>query len=177
MSYLKTTTPSEATGDVADVYQEMTASFGGVPSIFQAHSAVPFHLRQRWEFIKHSMQNANLSGALQATIRMTVSQSTACAYCIDMNAGMLINMFGWTPDQVAATQADPANANLDERETALLLFILKAVKDSNTTTQADVDALRAFDYSDEDIYEGLALGAWMVAGDIVSNTLHVERDF
>jgi hypothetical protein len=28
MSYLKTVTTSEATGDVADVYQEVTASFG-----------------------------------------------------------------------------------------------------------------------------------------------------
>lgn len=177
MSYLKTVSLSDATGDVADVYQEITDSFGGVPGIMQVHSAVPFHLRQKWEFIKHSMQNANLSGALQATIRMTVSQDTACTYCIDMNAGMLINMFGWTVDQVAATQADPTNANLDEREIALLLFILKAVKDSNSTTRADVDALRAFGYSDEDIYEGLALGAWMVAGDIVSNALHVERDF
>jgi AhpD family alkylhydroperoxidase len=108
---------------------------------------------------------------------MTVSQATACAYCIDMNAGMLINMFGWTPEQVAATQANAANANLEERETALLLFILKAVKESNNTTQADVDALRAVGYSDADIFDGLLLGARMVAADIVSNALHVERDF
>lgn len=177
MSYLKTISTTEASGDVAAVYREMTAVFGGVPGIMQVHSAVPFHLRQKWEFIKHSLQNPNLSGALQATVRMTVSQGTNCAYCIDMNGGMLINRFGWTPDQVAETQADPINANLDEREKALLLFILKAVKDSNSTTQADVDALRALGYNDEDIYEGLALGAWMVAGDIVSNALHVERDF
>ena len=177
MSYLKTISTAEATGDVAAVYQEVTAGFGGVPGIMQVHSVVPFHLRQKWDFIKHSLQNPNLSGALQTTVRMTVSQGTNCAYCIDMNAGMLINRFGWTLDQVAATQADPAAANLDEREKALLLFILKAVKDSNSTTPADVDALRAFGYSDEDIYEGLALGAWMVAGDIVSNALHVERDF
>ncbi len=74
-------------------------------------------------------------------------------------------------------QAQYAEPEFVKRETVLLLFILKAVKDSNSTTQADVDALRALGYSDEDIYEGLALGAWMVAGDIVSNALHVERDF
>ncbi|WP_296824855.1 hypothetical protein [Thiobacillus sp.] len=31
-----------------------------------------------------------------------VSQAGHCTYCIDMNAGMLINVAGWTPDQVAA---------------------------------------------------------------------------
>jgi uncharacterized peroxidase-related enzyme len=177
MSYLKTVTTSDATGDLAEIYQEITAAFGGVPAIMQAWSVVPFHLRQQWEFIKHSMHNENLSRALQACIRMTVSQATACAYCIDMNAGMLINMFGWTPEQVAATQADPANANLDEREKAVLLFVLKAVKDSTSTTQADIDALRAVGYSDQDIFDGLALAARMVAADIISNALHVERDF
>ncbi|MEN9501209.1 MAG: hypothetical protein RI964_494 [Pseudomonadota bacterium] len=177
MSYLNTTTPSDATGEVAAIYQEITAAFGGVPSIIQALSTQPFYLKQQWEWIKHTIHNPDLSGALQAVIRMTVSQATACAYCIDMNAGMLINMFGWTAEQVAATQADPANANLDEREKALLLFVLKAVKDSTSTTQADVDALRAFGYADNAIFEGLAIGARMVAADLISNALHVERDF
>jgi alkylhydroperoxidase family enzyme len=40
-----------------------------------------------------------------------------------------------------------------------------------------VDALRAVGYSDADIFDGLLLGARMVAADIVSNALHVERDF
>jgi uncharacterized peroxidase-related enzyme len=177
MSYLTTVSPSDATGDLAAIYQEITATFGNVPAIMQAWSVAPFQLRQQWEFIKHSMHNQNLSSTLQACIRMTVSQATACAYCIDMNAGMLINMFGWTPEQVAATQANAANANLEAREIALLLFILKAVKESTNTTQADVDALRAVGYSDADIFDGLLLGARMVAADIVSNALHVERDF
>ena len=123
------------------------------------------------------INNPDLSGAHQAVIRMTVSQTTACTYCIDMNAGMLLNMFGWTAEQVAATQADPTQANLDEREKALLLFVLKAVKNSNSTTQADVDAVRAFGYADNAIFEGLAIGARMVMSDIISNALHVERDF
>ena len=88
-----------------------------------------------------------------------------------------MNRFGWTLEQVEATQADPANANLPAREIALLLFVLKAVKDSNSSTQADVDGVRAVDYSDEDIFNALALGARMVAGDIMANALHVERDF
>lgn len=177
MSYLTTQTPDNATGDVAAVYQEITSAFGGVPSILQALSTSPFLLRQQWEFIKYSLKNPNLSGALQACIRMTVSQQTTCAYCVDMNAGMLVNMFGWTLEQVEATKADPAHANLPARETALLLFVLKAVKDSHSTTQADVDAVRAVDYSDEDIFNALAIGARMVAGDIMANALHVERDF
>lgn len=177
MSYLSQIPPADATGDVADIYHEIATAFGGVPSIIQMWSVAPFHLRQQWEFIQHSMKNPRLSGALQTAIRMTVSQKTDCAYCVDMNAGMLLNMFGWTQEQVAATQADSANANLEEREKAMLLFILKAVKDSNSTTQADFDMLRSHGYSDQDIFEGLAIGARMVAGDMVANALHVERDF
>ncbi len=177
MSYLTIQTPDNATGDVAAVYQEITGAFGSVPAILQVLSASPFQLRQQWEFIKYSVQNPRLSRELQACIRMTVSQRTACTYCVDMNAGMLVNLFGWTLDQVEATKTNPSQANLPAREQTLLLFVLKAVENSHSTTQADVNELRGLDYSDEDILDALAVGARMVAGDIIANALHVERDF
>ena len=177
MSYLQSVSIQDATGDVAAVYQEITAAFGGVPAIIQLWSVSPFHLRQQWEFIKNSMQNEKLSGAFQPVMRMTVAQETSCNYCIDMNAGMLINMFDWSMEQVAATKDNPAHANLDDSQKAILLFVLKAVKDSKSITQADIDALHALDYSDKDIFEAAAMGTRMIGGDLLSNIFHVERDF
>ncbi|MGB3915954.1 MAG: hypothetical protein WBL07_00820 [Thiothrix litoralis] len=58
MSYLNTTTPSDATGEIAAIYAEIAAAFGGVPSIIQASSTQPFYLKQQWEWIKHTLTSS-----------------------------------------------------------------------------------------------------------------------
>jgi uncharacterized peroxidase-related enzyme len=177
MSYLSFVKPEEATDVVADVYQQIQQTLGSVPSILQALSISPFYLKQHWEHLAHLMQNPNLSPALQACIRLTVSQTTQCAYCIDFNAGLLINAFGWTPEQVASLKQDPTQANLSDHEKLMLLFVLKAVKQSNSVTKADFEALKASGYTENDIFDALNAGARMLSGDIIANALHIERDF
>ncbi len=86
-------------------------------------------------------------------------------------------MMGWTLEQVAATRADPAAAQLPERDKALLLFVLNAVQDATSVVAADLDALRSFGWSDGDILDALAHGARMVAGAIIINAFKIVRDF
>jgi hypothetical protein len=106
MSILHTVSPEAATGEVAEIYAQIASAWGRVPTVIQLFSANPFLLRQQWEYYGSMMQHPTLSFALTACIRMLVSQAGSCSYCIDMNAGMLIQMAGWTPEQVAAPRAD-----------------------------------------------------------------------
>jgi uncharacterized peroxidase-related enzyme len=177
MSLLQTISPAEATGDVATIYANLQKGFGSVPNAFQMASVSPAMLKQQFEFVSHYLAHPNLSGPLLACIRMLVSSQTACEYCIGMNAGMLINLMGWTPEQVSATQADPANANLPPRETAMLIFVLKTTREPLAVTAADVDALRGLGWNDADIFDAANHGARMVAMDILLNAFKVERDY
>ena len=177
MSLLKTIPVESATGEVAQLYEDIKKGLGMVPAPFQALSASPALLKQRLDFIGYYMRHPNLSPALLACIRMLVSQQSHCAYCIGMNAGLLINRLGWTQEQVSATQADPNAANLPEREKSLLLFVLAAVRDSLAVTADDLNALRTQDWSDADILDATNHGARMIAADILINTFKVERDF
>ena len=177
MSLLKTATPENATGEVAEIYAQMRAVWGSVPNVLRVWSASPFLLRQQWDLIGYSMSHPTLPGPLLACVRMLVSQMGRCDYCIDMNAGLLVDMMGWTPDQVAATRAEPSAANLPERERALLLLVLRAVQNPAAVNTGDMDALRGLGWSDGDILDAVAHGARMVAGDIIINAFKVERDF
>jgi AhpD family alkylhydroperoxidase len=114
---------------------------------------------------------------LTACIRMLVSQAGHCDYCIDMNAGMLINMAGWTPEQIAATRADFHDSPLSPAEKMLLGLVLKATRDSSSVSALDMQAARAAGWSDGDILDAVNHGARMVAGDIIINGFKVERDF
>ena len=177
MSILQTVTPETATGEVAEIYAQIQNAWGQVPTAIQAYSANPFLLKQQWEYYGSIMQHPTLKMPLTTCIRMLVSQAGNCTYCIDMNAGMLINMAGWTPDQVAATRANYLDSPLTSQEKTLLGLVLKMTRDSTSITPADMQAARDAGWSDSDILDAVNHGARMVAGDIIINGFKVERDF
>jgi uncharacterized peroxidase-related enzyme len=177
MCILQTVTPESATGEVAEIYAQIKSAWGYVPTAIQVLSANPFLLRHQWEYYGSFMQHPTLTFPMTASIRMLVSQAGQCAYCIDMNAGMLIQMAGWTPEQVAATRADFNDSPLSTQEKTLLGLVLKATRDSNSVNAADLQAARDAGWSDRDILDAVNYGARMVAADIVINAFKVERDF
>lgn len=177
MSILDTVTPDNATGEVAEIYGQIRQAWGHVPAAIQVFSANPFLLRHQWEYYGSIMQHPTLSLPLTACIRMLVSQAGSCDYCIDMNAGMLINAAGWTPEEVAATRADFNDSPLSAPEKLLLGLVLKATRDARGVSAADLAAARGAGWSDSDILDAVNHGARMVAGDIVISGFKVERDF
>jgi uncharacterized peroxidase-related enzyme len=177
MSLIHMIQPADAVGEVAEIYAQIEQAFGAVPNVLKIWSISPVLLKQQWDFIRYSMQHPNLSGALLACIRMLVSRGSHCDYCVEMNAGMLVNVYGWTPGQIESMVDNPADANLPHNELAMLALVLKAVTHSTGMAQADIAHVRSQGYSDQDILDAVAHGARMAAGDIVINAFKVEKDF
>ena len=177
MSILQTVKPENATGEVAAIYAQIQEAWGNVPTAIQVFSSNPVLLKQQWEYYGSIMQHPTLSMPLTTCIRMLVSQAGNCGYCIDMNAGMLINMAGWTPEQVAAIRADYKNSPLSDKEKTLLSLVLKSTTDSNNVHASDLQAARTAGWSDSEILDAVNHGARMVASDILINGFKVERDF
>lgn len=177
MTLIQTVSPETATGEVAAVYAEVKERFGFIPAVLQLRSASPTLLRLMMEGQGYYMQHPTLSAPLLACIRMLVSQRNQCTYCIDLNASLLINMFGWSQDQVEATRTDIAAANLSAKDKAMLRFVVDAVADPHAVQASTLDTLRALGWSDADILDGLNHGAVMSASDILINAFKVERDF
>ncbi|MDP2787035.1 MAG: carboxymuconolactone decarboxylase family protein [Pseudomonadota bacterium] len=177
MSLLKTVAPESATGEIAEIYAQIQNAWGRVPTPMQLRSVSPFLLKHQWAYYSSIMQHPTLTLPLTACIRMLVSQAGNCSYCIDMNSGMLINMAGWTPEQVAATRANFNDSPLSDKEKTLLGLVLKVTRDPNGVNAADVQAARDAGWSEGDIFDAANHGAGMVAGDILINAFKVERDF
>lgn len=177
MSLLKTVAPEAANGEIAAIYAQIQNAWGRVPTPMQLRSVSPFMLQHQWAYYSNIMQHPTLSMPLTACIRMLVSQAGNCSYCIDMNAGMLINMAGWTPEQVAATRADFNASPLSAKEKVLLGLALKVTRDPVGVNAADVQAARDAGWTEGDIFDAANHAAGMVAGDLLINAFKVERDF
>ncbi|MBF0556080.1 MAG: hypothetical protein HQK96_16265 [Nitrospirae bacterium] len=92
-----------------------------------------------------------------------------------MNKNRLIQS-GIGIDVLNETIKDPRKAPLPENEKALLLFVLKAVKNPHSVVGGDVEELLKLGWSDRDILDALVQGANMVAADILIDTFKVEQD-
>lgn len=177
MPLISTVLPQQATGEVAQTYQQIQQLFGRLPNALQLFSCSPNLLKQTWQEVSYYGQHSSLNLALLATLRMLISTVNKCDYCIDFNKSLLINMLNWTPEQVQATQADPDQAPLTDKEKALLKLVLIAVNTPHAVTAEDIQALRALGWQEQDILEAVAHGARHVAIDIIFNTFKIEQDF
>jgi len=178
MPLIQTIKPEEATGELAELYGNIAAMRGRVSNSAQIFSASPELIKQQMSFIEYYMlKQKSLSMPLLASIRMLISDKNSCSYCVDMNASILINMAGWTPKEVEAMRADPQNAKLDEKEKAMLLFVLKAVRTPHDVNAQDVQKLRDLGYKDGEILDATNHGARMSAIDIIFDAFKIEKDF
>jgi uncharacterized peroxidase-related enzyme len=177
MSIVTTVAPEQASGKVAELYGKIRQVMGRVPNAFQMYSASPALMEQQWHQVEYFMQHPSLSPTLLAMIRMLVSQHNDCQYCVGFNESLLINRVGLSPEQVAATKLNPADAPLPEKDQAMLQFVLKATNTPKAIDKAGMDQLRAMGWSDGDILDAVYHGARNVGVDIVFNAFKIDNDF
>jgi alkylhydroperoxidase family enzyme len=177
MPIINTIEPQNAVGELAKLYEQIMAMRGNIGSNAKLLSSSPEILRQQMEFIGYYIKHQTLSMALLASIRIFVSSSADCKFCVDFNTAMLINMMGWSAEQVAAMRENIDEAPFKEKEKIMLKFVVKGVKEPHKISADDMQTLRNLGWSDGDILDGLNHGARMLAIDILFNAFKIEKDF
>lgn len=174
MPLIQTIAPEDATGELAKIYKVIEAMRGSVGNNARLFSISPELLRQQMDFITFYTNHPTLSMPLLAAIRIMVSSGEECRFCVDYNTAMLINMAGWSSDQVAAMRKDPKSANLPEREIAMLNLAIKAVRNAHGVNANDLDTLREMGWSDADMFDAINHATRMLSTDIIFNTFKIE---
>ena len=175
MSLLNLIEKDDATGRVAEIYETMIKNMGFIPNAFKVYSPSEFVLDKQFANLGHYMRHKTLGGKLLAFIRLLVSEQEQCAYCVGMNSGILLQ-YGVLPEMLAGIKQDPSAAPLEEKDLAMLLFVLNVVKNSNGIVQDDVDKLRNLGWSDTDILEAAYHGASQIGADKIFNAFKIESD-
>jgi alkylhydroperoxidase family enzyme len=175
MALIHTTPPEKAEGKLAELYAEVEQMFGRVPNNARMLGVSPALLENQLQLMEHYMGHPTLSTPFLATVRMLVSQACRSPYCQNLNSGLLLKA-GFTKEQIAAMQADPTKAPLDEKQKALLLFVLKACENPHSVAAEEMDQLRSLGWSEVDIVDAVAHGARMVGTNIIFNTFKIDQD-
>ncbi len=161
MALITTVSPEKAEGQIAQAYKPFLDTIGVVPKPLEMMSSSPVLLKLQAEPIGYFMQPPPLGLPLLTFIRLLVAVEYDYEFCIGFNSGLLESQ-GISADQLSSAKTDPSQAPLEEKDKAMLLFVLKAVKNPEAVEQNDVDGLRELGWNDKDIFDAVAHGMGMI---------------
>jgi len=165
---------ADAKDDVKAVYTEIKAAFGIVPEPIKGLSLNPAILRNTWEMYKTMGSNKAFSPKTTTMMRYLIAEANHCKYCVGFNKGMMLNIFKMSEDEINTLQKDPSTAKLDEKQKAMLLFMLKSTSHPSDVNQLDIDALKKLGWSETDIMEGVKQATEMVATSLFIDTFKIQ---
>ena len=139
--------PPEVSAEIGDVSERI----GFLPNVARLLAITPSHFVGWWRYFDDLMRGpSGLSKTQREMIAVVVSAESQCPYCLAAHAAAL-RLRTKDPELVDRLSVNYRHVDLDPRDRALLDFAVKLTKTPEECGQSDLEQLRVFDYSDEDI--------------------------
>ncbi|QKH36540.1 carboxymuconolactone decarboxylase family protein [Achromobacter pestifer] len=163
---------SSASADRKALLTQIHGAFGATPNMFKAVANSPAALQSMWGAFG-ALGGGVIPAKLGEQIAVAVADRNACEYCLAAHTA-LGRKAGASADEMSAAQAGDA---ADPKTAAALRFALKLVEARGQVSAADVQAVRAAGYSDQEIVEILAHVALNLFTNYVNVAFAVPVDF
>lgn len=165
MSILRTTTEAEATGLVAELYDDDIRDLGYVPSHTKAMAMNPEAVKAFEQLIRAIAGPMNKRR--YELITLAAAEAIGSQACRVAHSRKSLNYMEQA--EIVAVVTDFHDAGLSEAEVAMMEFAQKLSRDSATMTDADSQRLRDVGFDDREIVD-IALAA--AARNYYSRALH-----
>jgi len=166
--------PGDDQQEAQAILSAVEEQMGFVPDGIRLYAISPPLLKTFVGTVGYFRAHPTLSQELLAMIRYLVSSEAQCSFCIDLNAGFLLNM-GKTREQLDAAMSNTADAPLSDSEKVVLQLALASIDHPQDVTQADIQRARDAGFSDREIFDVVAIAANNKAFTHVLKTFKVEQ--
>jgi uncharacterized peroxidase-related enzyme len=173
VAFIRTIPPAEAEGPVREMYEQVRGRFGHVPNWAQAFSLRP-GVMDGWVALLKSVQSS-LSVRRYELATLAAARALRSSYC-SLAHGSVLATRVFDPHAVTAIMRGSPDSPLDAGERAMMAFAEKVALDADRITVADVEALRAHGYLDEEIFDVAATAAARCFFSKLLDALGVQAD-
>lgn len=161
MPLLKTVTTETAQQDVAHVLNGFVEVLGEVPKPLLMLANSPGLFMQQAALIGYFRDHKNLEHGLLTCIRYLAAEKLNYAACIEFN-GNILKKQGMTDSDLAAMVANPSTAPIEEKEVALLNFVVGGLENPDSASAADMTKLQDLGWQESDIIDAVQIGFGMM---------------
>ena len=174
MSHIDTIDESDATGDLADLYEQIVRSRGKLANILQVHSLNPDALAAHLDLYDILQFGPSPLGRPEReAIAVVVSAANGCAYCVRHHAEAL-QAYWKDEDRVDQLAADFRKADLDAKLKAACTYADRLTRSADASSEDHVEALRNAGWSDRAILDITLVTAYFNFVNRIANGLGVS---
>ncbi len=153
MSWLRTPEEGEVPEEARALFDKPREKLGFVPNVLRNFALRPRHLA-RWQahYDELMLGESGLSKAEREMIAVAVSVANRCHYCIVSHSAALRKRTG----DAALADAIASNykyAELSAKQREMLDFAVKLTRSIESVERADVEALLAIGWTEEDVFD------------------------
>jgi uncharacterized peroxidase-related enzyme len=148
--FLQTIAEKDATGRVAECYENERSQVGFVPEAARCFTTRPDLLPIFEDFFAGIRSGFSLGAREWGLVTLIAAKHIPSTYCSHVYSQRLIKLLG-SKDEVFAIQRDYRTAGLSSKDVEMLAYAEKVTKDASKVTQHDIDRLRAVGFSDQQI--------------------------
>jgi alkylhydroperoxidase family enzyme len=174
MSLLKTVAPENAEGVIKEYYSLFLEKRGIIPKPFEMLSVNPELFKIQAAILTYYMKHPTLSFPLLTHIRYAVAKEYDFQYCTSFNKDLL-KLKGLDEEELAKIEAESGQSLLEEKDNAILSFVLKAIKHPATVGQQDINVLHNLGWTDKDIADAMYHGVQMVNLSILMKAFKMDN--
>lgn len=153
MSWIKIIEENEATGELAEIYQDIIRKRGKLSNIMKIHSLNPQSMKDHMNLYIHLMfGKSGLSRSERELIGVVVSSTNQCQYCIHHHAEALL--FYWKDERkIQSLIENFREVDLTERERAIAEYAEALTLSPSTMNETHILQLRKAGFTDEEILD------------------------
>ena len=159
------------------VFGAAREQFGFLPNFFTAQTARPDLIDAEAALSANLLlKDGALSRRQKEYIFLVCSAANLSTYCVTAHCEMvrMLRLEGPEPEQIAI---DHVHAKIPMTDKALLNFCAKLNSQSSKISAADVEALRTYGFSEQQILEAVLLVGWAKFANTVAFGLGTVPDF
>ena len=166
--------PDDLRGPIDDI----AAKSGFVPNVFSALAHRPGELRAFMAYHDALMDpppgtGSGLSKAEREMVVVATSGRNDCLYCVVAH-GAILRIRSKRPHLADQLAVNPLEAELSERERAIVGFAVKVATDSARITTGDFDHLRECGLDDAEIWDVGAIAAFFAMSNRLANVAAIR---
>jgi alkylhydroperoxidase family enzyme len=148
--FIGTIDEKDATGAIAEIYQDEAKALGFVMEGTKCWTALP-HIAPMVEHLLHAARsNFSLGLVNWRLITLIAAKQIPSTYCSHVYSKLLVNDLG-SKEKVFAIQHDFRTAGLAAKTVAMLAYAEQIARDASLITEDDIAALRKHGFIDREI--------------------------
>jgi uncharacterized peroxidase-related enzyme len=158
-------------------FAEVQRQFGFIPNFYRAQTIRPDLIEAQMQLVQAILLKVGgLSRAQKEYIFLVCSADNLSTYCVTAHCEMvrMLGLKGPEPEKIAI---DHLNTDLSIPDKALLNFALKLNRESPKVNRRDIEGLKRYDFTDEQILEAVLITGLAGYANVVSAGLGSQPDF